>query len=196
VNSSSNDSPEGLLVVVSGPSGVGKSSIVAAILTQTDSEFSTSATTRLPRPGEIDGREYHFLDRTEFETQQAAGNVLEWAEYGGNLYGTLRREVMPVLKNGRNVILDIENEGAKQIRSSFPGAVLIFVGPPSYAELERRLRGRGDTSDRDVERRLEIAEAQMTEAPDVYDHIVVNDDLDAAITSILDILTGRAAPGP
>jgi guanylate kinase len=196
VNSSSNDSPEGLLVVVSGPSGVGKSSIVAAILTQTDSEFSTSATTRLPRPGEIDGREYHFLDGAEFAAQQATGNVLEWAEYGGNLYGTLRKEVMPVLKNGRNVILDIENEGAKQIRSSFPNAVLIFVGPPSYAELERRLRGRGDTSDRDVERRLKIAEAQMTEAVDVYDHIVVNDDLDAAITSILDILTGRADLGP
>jgi guanylate kinase len=196
VNNSSNDSPEGLLVVVSGPSGVGKSSIVSAILAQTDTEFSTSATTRLPRHGEIDGREYHFLDRKEFEAQQAAGNVLEWAEYGGNLYGTLRKEVMPVLKTGRNVILDIENEGAKQIRSSIPGALLLFVGPPSYAELERRLRGRGDTSEGDVERRLAIAEAQMTEAPDVYDYIVVNDDLDAAITTILDILTGRADLGP
>ncbi len=196
MNSSPNDSPEGLLVVVSGPSGVGKSSIVSAILTQTDTEFSTSATTRLPRHGEIDGREYHFLDPKEFEAQQAAGNVLEWTEYGGNLYGTLRKEVMPVLKTGRNVILDIENEGAKQIRSSFPGALLLFVGPPSYAELERRLRGRGDTSERDVERRLAIAEAQMTEAPAVYDYIVVNDDLDAAITTILDILTGRADLGP
>jgi len=165
-------------------------------LDQTPSDFSTSATTRPPRRGEIDGRDYHFFDRGEFEEKQVACEILEWAEYGGNLYGTLRDEVTPVLASGRNVILDIENEGAKQIQASFPDALLIFIGPPSHDELERRLRGRGDTSDGDVEQRLAVASAQMAEASSIYDHVLVNDDLNATITSVLDILTGRAAVGP
>lgn len=160
------------------------------------SEFSTSATTRDPRPGEVDGREYHFIDRDDFERRIKSGDVLEWAEYGGNLYGTLRAEVVPVLTGGRNVLLDIENEGAKQIRSSYPEAVLIFVRPPDIAELERRLRGRGDTSERDIERRLSVASDQMLEAPTIYDHIILNDDLDAAIERILDILASLATHQP
>ncbi len=190
------DSPSGHLVVVSGPSGVGKSSILAAALAATPSEFSTSATTRAPRPGEVDGREYHFIDRDDFERRITSGEVLEWAEYGGNLYGTLRTEVVPVLTDGRNVLLDIENEGAKQIRSSYPEAVLIFVRPPDIGELERRLRGRGDTSERDIERRLSVAEDQMREAPAIYDHIVLNDDLDAAIGRVVDILASLTLHQP
>ena len=189
-------SPSGHLVVISGPSGVGKSSILAAALDATPSQFSTSATTRAPRPGEVDGRDYHFIDRREFEARIDSGDVLEWAEYGGNLYGTLRREVIPVLTAGRNVLLDIENEGAKQIRDSYPEAVLIFIRPPAIAELERRLRGRGDTSDRDIERRLAVADEQMREAPELYDHIVLNDDLDAAIGRVLDILASLAPHHP
>lgn len=190
------DSPSGHLVVVSGPSGVGKSSILAAALTATPSEFSTSATTRDPRPGEVDGREYHFIDRHDFERRIEIGEVLEWAEYGGYLYGTLATEVLPVLADGRNVLLDIENEGAKQIRRSYPEAVLIFVRPPDIAELERRLRGRGDTSERDIERRLSVADDQMREAPAIYDHIVLNDDLDAAIGRVVDILASLALDQP
>ena len=190
------DSPSGHLVVVSGPSGVGKSSILAAALTATPSEFSTSATTRDPRPGEVDGREYHFIDRHDFERRIEVGEVLEWAEYGGYLYGTLATEVLPVLADGRNVLLDIENEGAKQIRRSYPEAVLIFVRPPDIAELERRLRGRGDTSERDIERRLSVADDQMREAPAIYDHIVLNDDLDAAIGRVVDILASLALDQP
>ena len=176
--------------MVSGPSGVGKSSILDAVLASTPSQFSTSATTRSPRPGEIDGEHYHFIDREDFERRRDHGEVLEWAEYGGYLYGTLRSEVEPVLAEGRNVILDIENEGGKQIRASFPEAILIFIRPPDLDELERRLRGRGDTSDRDIERRLAVAEAQMIEAESIYDHIVLNDELDAAIGRVLDILAG------
>jgi len=190
------DSPNGHLIVVSGPSGVGKSSILAAALAATPSEFSTSATTRQPRQGEVDGREYHFIDRDDFEQRIASGEVLEWAEYGGNLYGTLRAEVLPILMDGRNVLLDIENEGAKQIRRSYPSAVLIFIRPPDTDELERRLRGRGDTSERDIERRLAVASDQLLEAPSVYDHIVLNDELDAAIGRVLDILTSLAAHQP
>ena len=181
-------SAEGHLIVISGPSGVGKSSIVGAVLERTNSEFSTSATTRQPRPSELDGREYHFLLRDEFESRIESGDVLEWAEYGGNLYGTLRSEVLPVLARGSNVVLDIENEGGKQIRASFPEAVLIFIRPPSLDELERRLRARGDTSDADIDRRLAVAADQMAEAPTIYDHIVLNDDLDTAIGRVLDIL--------
>lgn len=184
------DSRKGHLIVVSGPSGVGKSSILTAVMARTDSVFSISGTTRPPRPAEVDGREYHFLTRRDFEDRIAAGEVLEWAEYGGNLYGTLRAEVLPVLAMGSNVLLDIENEGGKQIRASFPDAVLIFIRPPSTEELKRRLTSRGDTSDRDIERRLAVAEDQMIEALAVYDHIIVNDDLEVATDHLLDILTG------
>jgi len=187
------DSAEGHLIVVSGPSGVGKSSILAAVIDRTHSAFSVSATTRSPRPGEVDGREYHFLTRADFEERIAEGEVLEWAEYGGNLYGTLRNEVLPMLATGSNVVLDIENEGAKQIRSSYPDAILIFVRPPSIEELERRLRGRGDTSEHDIERRLAVAEEQIFDAPTLYDHIIVNDHLEAAITRVLGILATLAA---
>lgn len=184
------DSRKGHLIVVSGPSGVGKSSILTAVMERTDSVFSISGTTRPPRPTEVDGREYHFLTRRDFEDRIAAGDVLEWTEYGGNLYGTLRAEVLPVLATGSNILLDIENEGGKQIRASFPDAVLIFIRPPTTEELERRLTRRGDTSERDIERRLAVAEDQMTEALAVYDHIIVNDDLEVATDHLLDILTG------
>jgi guanylate kinase len=178
---------------VSGPSGVGKSSILGAVLEHTNSVFSVSATTRAPRPGERDGREYHFLSRSDFSDRVAHGDVLEWAEYGGQLYGTLRDEVEPVLDRGVNVVLDIENEGAKQIRTSFPDAILIFIRPPAIGDLERRLRGRGDTSEDDISRRLGVAQRQIDEAPMIYDHIVVNDDLPVAISRILGILTALAA---
>ena len=182
-------SPKGNLIVISGPSGVGKSSIIDAVLDGTRSEFSVSATTRQPRRGETDGVDYHFITREDFLDAIAAGRVLEWAEYGGNLYGTLRAPVDDAIRRGDSVILDIENDGAKQVRQAFPRAVLIFVTPPDLEELEKRLRGRGDTADADVEKRLAVASQQIAEAPDVYNHIVENRGLDAAITQILDILS-------
>lgn len=128
------------------------------------------------------------MGRREFERLIDAGEVLEWAEYGGHLYGTLRSEVLPLLSAGANVLLDIENEGAKQIRASFPSAVMIFIRPPSVGELERRLTARGDTSPEDIARRVSVAVTQIEEAPGLYDHIVLNDDLDTAIGRVLDIL--------
>jgi guanylate kinase len=123
-------SPKGNLIVISGPSGVGKSSIIDAVLDGTRSEFSVSATTRKPRRGETDGVDYHFITRQDFLDAIASDQVLEWAEYGGYLYGTLREPVEAAIRRGDSVILDIENEGAKQVRQAFPGAVLIFITPP------------------------------------------------------------------
>jgi guanylate kinase len=183
-----NTSRSAKLIVISGPSGVGKSSIVETLLAETPSLFSVSATTRDPRRGEVDGVDYHFVDRDGFQTKVASGEILEWAEYGGNLYGTLRSAVDPILATGTNVILDIENMGAKQIRRSFPSALLIFVAPPDIETLANRLGLRGDTSQRDIEVRLAAAAEQLAEAPRVYDHVVTNDDLQRAINEILDIL--------
>ena len=182
-------SPKGNLIVISGPSGVGKSSIIDAVLDGTRSEFSVSATTRKPRRGETDGVDYHFITRQDFLDAIASDQVLEWAEYGGYLYGTLREPVEAAIRRGDSVILDIENEGAKQVRQAFSRAVLIFITPPDLEELEKRLRGRGDTADIDVDKRLAVASQQIAEAPSVYDHIVENRGLDAAITQILDILS-------
>ena len=186
-------SRKGALVVVSGPSGVGKSSIIDAIIDLTNSVFSVSATTRAPRRGEVEGLDYRFVDREQFLDAITQGVVLEWAEYGGNLYGTLREPVVTALDAGTNVILDIENEGAKQIRSTYPDAVLIFITPPDLDELAKRLKGRGDTPQRDVERRLSVATRQIAEAPDVYDHVIENRGLDTAIAQVLGILSSPGA---
>ena len=178
---------------MSGPSGTGKSSIVAAVLGRTDVRFSVSATTRAARSGEVDGVDYLFVSRETFADMRTRGEILESAEYGGNLYGTPASEVLPILGAGHDVVLDIENEGAKQIRAAYPEAVMIFIRPPSLQELADRLAGRGDTSDADMEKRLGVAETQMGEAPSLYDHIVINDDLSGAIAQVLDILNKPAA---
>lgn len=183
-----NDSPKGRLIVISGPSGVGKSSIVDAVLARTDAHFSVSVTTREPRPGEVDGVDYRFLTRDEFVATRDRGDILEWAQYGGNLYGTPRDAVLALVEAGFDVILDIENEGAKQIRSAYPEALMIFVRPPDLAELFRRLKRRGDTSQADIERRLGVAGVQMAEADELYDHVVINEDLADAITEVIGIL--------
>lgn len=175
--------------MISGPSGVGKSSIVEAVLTATNAEFSVSATTRASRPGETDGVDYFFVSEEEFEAMILHDELLEWARYGASCYGTPRRPIEKSLVAGHEVILDIENEGARQIKNAVPAAVAIFILPPSLEELEHRLRSRGDTPPHDVARRLSVAEAQIGEAPDVYDHLVVNDDLETAIRDVLSIIT-------
>ena len=157
-----------------------------------------SATTRPPRDGERDGEDYHFLDRAEFERRVAADRFLEWAEYGGNLYGTLRSEVDKGLAGGRHVVLDIEVAGAEQLRATFPSAVRVFVLPPSGAALGERLRQRGTENEAGLARRMAIAARELELAPQ-YDYVVVNDDLVDAVgqvAAILDVEARRTARMP
>lgn len=179
----------GRLFVVSGPSGSGKSSLISEILRLADVDFSVSATTRLPRPGEIDGFHYRFITRSDFEDMIAAGELLEWAEYNNHLYGTPVAPIDEANALGRDVLLDIEIQGARQVREAKPDATMIFIAAPSIDELERRLRSRGDTSDRDIEERLEIAASQLAEAGDVFDHILVNDRFEEAVGDLLTLIT-------
>ena len=188
--------------MVSGPSGVGKSSVVDGVLERTGSAFSVSATTRSPRPGEVEGVDYLFVSEEGFDELIADGSLLEWAEYGKNRYGTPRRPVLYRLASGQDVVLDIENRGAHQVKATHPEAVLVFILPPTMEELERRLRLRGDTADTDIEERLSIAADQITDAEARFDHVVVNDDLETAISQVVSILqspnpTGErlSAPG-
>lgn len=178
---------------MSGPSGVGKSSVIDAVLEQSGARFSVSATTRSPRPGEVDGVDYRFVDDEVFTDLVGSGGMLEWATYGGYRYGTPRAPVVQLLDQGIHVVLDIENDGAHQVKRSYPSAVLVFLTPPSRQELERRLRSRGDTSDRDIAARLAVADEQINDAHEHYDHLVVNDDLETAIYEVLSILQAPAA---
>ena len=176
---------KGKLFVISGPSGAGKSTVVfKAIEDRDDMCFSVSVTTRKPRPGEVDGKEYFFVDLKRFDEMVANDELLEHAMYVANSYGTPRAYVQEKLDEGKNVILDIEVQGARQINEKMPEAVKIFIIPPSMAELERRLRGRGTDTDRAIEARLIRARQEYGEA-DFYDYIIINDDAEKAATRAL-----------
>ena len=175
-------------MVVSGPSGAGKSTIVGKLLEQLSFRFSVSMTTRRPRPGEVDGVQYHFVEHDDFLAHARAGGLLEWAEYGGNFYGTPRGPVERWRDAGEDVLLEIEIQGARQVRENDRSAILVFIVPPSLDELERRLLRRGDTERDDIERRLDIAEDELTEAPALVDHIIVNDDVDRAVAELVELL--------
>ncbi len=171
---------KGKLIVISGPSGAGKSTVVfKAIEGRTDFCFSTSVTTRKPRPGEVDGREYFFIDRERYDEMVRQDGLLEHAEYVSNGYGTPRAFVEQKLNEGMNVVLDIEIQGARQVREKMPDAVMIFVIPPSVEELRRRLVGRGTESLEVIEGRLQRAKQEYAEA-DFYDYLIINDDADRA----------------
>ncbi|MFN0179779.1 MAG: guanylate kinase [Gemmatimonadales bacterium] len=181
------------LVVLSSPSGGGKTTIARRLLAErSDVAYSISATTRPIRPEEVDGIAYHFLARTEFERRVAAGEFLEWAEYGSNLYGTLRAEVDRGIQSGRQVILDIEVQGAEKLRGAYQNAVHIFVLPPSGSVLAERLKGRGTEPAEAVRRRLTIAADELTMV-DRYDYVVVNDDLDEAVRRVGEIIDAERA---
>jgi guanylate kinase len=149
-----------------------------------------SATTRPPRPGETDGVQYRFLSRPEFERAVSEGKFLEWVDYGGNLYGTLRRDVDENLAAGYDVILEIELQGARAIRKAIPGATLIFVAPPSMQELTQRLRGRATDSEQAIARRLEIAKAEIA-AEHEFDAVVVNDTAERAAAEVAALIAAR-----
>lgn len=171
------------LYVVSGPSGVGKSTVVARVLEQRpDIWLSVSATTRAPRPGELDGREYFFLSPEQFALQAESGQLLEWAHFAGNSYGTPRAPVAEHLLTGP-VLLEIELQGARQIRASMPDAVLVFLAPPSRDELRRRLIGRGTESDESVKARLARADEELAAMPE-FDEVIRNVEVDQAAAEL------------
>jgi guanylate kinase len=179
---------KGLLIVISGPSGSGKGTVLAKLFEKRAGlYYSVSATTRAPRPGETDGRDYYFMQKDEFERDIAEGRMLEHADYCGSYYGTPRAPVEQQLARGEDVILEIEVQGARQIISSCPEAVTIFLMPPSLDELERRLRGRGTESDEKIRGRLETAKKEMSAARG-YGHIVVNDNVERAVGEISHII--------
>ena len=164
----------GRLIVVSGPSGSGKGTILGEILKSPDYVYSVSATTRQPRQGEIDGRHYFFMQKTEFEERILQNGFIEYAEYNGNYYGTPVDFVNANLKNGKNVILEIEVQGAMQIKKTIPDALFIFMTPESRTELEKRLRLRGSEDEQTIKRRLAIADRELSSAL-LYDYVIFNE---------------------
>lgn len=178
---------KGKLFVISGASGVGKGTVLARLMQMCpELAFSVSATTRPPRPGEVDGVNYYFINRESFEQMIAQGEFLEYSEHNANYYGTPRQQMLDKQEEG-HVLLDIEPNGAKQVKAAAPDAVLVFLMPPSMEELERRLRGRGDTPEEQIAIRLERARWE-TEQRSWYDHVLVNDDVNACAEALRKII--------
>jgi guanylate kinase len=184
-------SRRGILIVVCAPSGAGKSTLVSRLMGEFDNlRFSVSCTTRPPRPGEVEGRDYLFISREEFETRKGRGEFAEWAEVYGNLYGTPRKEVLDLLAAGRDVLFDIDVQGARQLKASLGKGCHVFILPPSLSELERRLRGRGTDRDEAVSRRLASAPTEIAEAPS-FDYLILNRDVDAAYMELRSIYVAQ-----
>lgn len=184
-------SDKGRLIVISGPSGAGKSTVVSkAVAERKDICFSTSATTRKPRPGEVNGKEYFFVDLDRFREMVENDELLEYAEYCANSYGTPRAYVEQKTLEGLNVLLDIEVQGARQIHEKKPDAVMIFIIPPSMDELKSRLEKRGTDTARAIEARLIRAKQEYEEAT-FYDYLIVNDDADKAAKELSAIITAE-----
>jgi guanylate kinase len=170
--------------VITGPSGVGKGTLISKLLGRVPGlELSISATTREPREGEVDGRDYHFLSPEEFDDRIEEGDFLEFATYSGNRYGTLRSEVSARLAEGHSVVLEIEVQGARQVRAAMRESVQVFIAPPDPASLRRRLESRGTDSSEAIDARLEVAEQELA-AQDEFAHRVVNDDLERAAAEL------------
>jgi guanylate kinase len=182
--------PSGRLIVLTGPSGVGKGTLMRSLLQRhPELYYSVSVTTRSPRPGEIDGKNYYFISRSKFEQLIAQSEFLEWAEFAGNYYGTPREAVLNQISSGKLVVLEIELEGARQIRASFPSALSIFILPPSFDELEKRIRNRAQDSEEAIARRLRCAQKEI-KAVDEFDIQIVNDDFETALKDIEAALFG------
>jgi guanylate kinase len=181
----------GKVFVITGPSGVGKGTLIERLLDRVpELELSVSATTREPRVGEEDGRDYHFLTPEEFERRVRAGDFLEHADYSGNRYGTLREEVERRLAEGRSVVLEIEVQGARLVRAAMPEAVQIFIAPPDPAALRERLEGRGTDSPDAIEQRLRTAEIEL-EAQSEFPHVIVNDELQKSASELEELVRGE-----
>ena len=181
----------GKMIVISGPSGVGKGTVLGiAMDKRSDLRFSVSATTRAPRPSEQDGIHYYFITKDRFEDMIAAGEFLEYDAHAANYYGTPRAQALEKMEKG-HVLLDIEPKGAQQVKANMPEATLIFIMPPSVEELERRLRGRGDTSEEQITLRMDRAIWEMDQRS-WYDHVLINDDAERCAEEILKIIADEA----
>jgi guanylate kinase len=179
---------EAKVFVITGPSGVGKGTLIKKLLERFPNlALSVSATTREPREGEVDGRDYHFLTEEQFQERRDAGDFLEFATYSGNHYGTLNSELDRCLQKGRSVVLEIEVNGAGQVRAARPDSVQIFIAPPDPAVLRERLSGRGTDSAEAIDKRLKTAEQEL-DAQDDFNHLIVNDDLDKAAEELESIV--------
>jgi guanylate kinase len=179
------------ILVITGPSGVGKGTLIRGLLEQVPGlELAVSATTRKPRDGEVNGLDYHFLSEQDFDRRVAAGEFVEHAEYAGNRYGTLRSELS---RPARGIVLEIDVQGARQVRESLPEAVLIFIEPPSFEDLERRLVARASDRPEQIERRLAAARDEL-EAAGEFDHRIVNDDLQRALQELSELAATMAPP--
>jgi guanylate kinase len=181
--------------VITGPSGVGKGTLIRALRDRVpELELSVSATTRPPRPGETDGVEYHFMSDADFQRCVDSGGFIEHASYSGSRYGTLRSEVERRAARGRPVVLEIEVEGARQVRAALPDAVQVFIAPPSLEALQTRLVGRGTDDPDQVARRLEVARQELA-AQDEFEHVVVNDRLEDAVAQLAEIVLAALEDG-
>jgi len=177
--------------VITGPSGVGKGTLIRGLMERLPAlELSVSATTRAPRPGERDGADYHFLTPERFEELLREGRFVEHADYAGRRYGTLRSELEDRTRAGIPVVLEIEVQGARQVRAAMPQAVQVFIAPPSLEVLGERLRGRGTDDEAEVTRRLAVAEQELTAQPE-FAHVVVNDDLERALGELTEIVSAK-----
>jgi guanylate kinase len=190
-NTFSNDAERGLLLVLSGPSGVGKGTVCTALRKKMDKlVYSVSATTRQPRAGEVEGVNYFFKTKEQFQEMIAANQLLEWAEYAGNFYGTPLQFVEQTLADGRDVILEIEVQGAMQVKKQFPQGVFLFLMPPSLEELRNRIVNRGTEDDETIRRRMKLA-ADEIKLLEEYDYAVVNDEVERACEKIQSIITAE-----
>ena len=187
-----NNSRVGILFVISGPSGAGKGTLLSKVLERIpDAWVSVSATTRNPRPGEVEGKHYYFLDPERFKSLVDQEGFLEWAQVHDNYYGTLKQSVLDHMRSGDQVILEIDVQGAFQVRKALPEAHLVFIEPPSLEELERRLRQRGTETDEVISSRMKTAEVELAQKME-YDIQVVNDDLERAVNELVDIINSYA----